>query len=893
MTTHQVGPAPADVLLSDGSLAVIRPLTAEDAFAVHALHDSISDDALRLRFFSPSRHAAHEYIHHVLTDTEALALVATVHGRLVALATAEPMDPTRYEVAFLVADDLHGHGIGTLLLEHLAAMAAGRGISTFEADVLLDNTGMLSVFRDAGFTVSRNADQGTVVLTLRTTADEETQALVDAREFATEARSLAPALHPRSVAVVGARSDDTGIGAAVLRAVVAGGFTGSVIAVHPRAAQLHGVAAYTSLREVTEPVDLVVICVPAERVTDVLEDAAAIHVPAAVIVSSGFGELGDRGQELQHKLATFARAHDMRLIGPNCLGLLCNTDGVRLNATFNDTVPPTGGLAVASQSGGVGIVLMDLARELGLGIHTFVSLGNKADVSSNDLLAAWAADPDVTAAALYLESFGNPTKFARFARRFAEQKPLLAVVGGRSTGGSRAGASHTAAAATPAVGVDALFAQAGVIACRDAEDLARTALFLTEQPLPAGRRLAVLSNAGGMGVLAADAAAEVGLDVPEFSPELKARLADLVHGTAGTSNPVDAGAGVGPAELARMVDVVLDSREADVVLVIPVATGVTDGSTTMAELDRVRANHPDLPVVVVPLGGLDGRSEAQPPITSYRTTTSAVLAVSRAVRYAEWLAIPRTPVPLTDPQAVSALRERASGLIDHHLDPCWLDLGDVSDLLGHYGLSPSGGIAESPEGAVRLADSVGYPVVVKVADPRIVHKTDRGLVRVGLPNADEVRSAVTDFEDVLGWPATVLVQPVTRGLEVAVGVVRDPALGPLVMVAAGGVATDIWNDRVFLVPPLSSADAERAIRSLRMWPLLEGFRGSAPADVEGLVELVVAVGRLAVDLPELAELDLNPVLVGPDACAVVDVKMRLARSTGPDRSAPRQLRPLL
>jgi acyl-CoA synthetase (NDP forming) len=431
-----------------------------------------------------------------------------------------------------------------------------------------------------------------------------------------------------------------------------------------------------------------------------------------------------------------------------------------------------------------------------------------------------------------------------------------------------------------------------VIACRDAEDLARTALFLTEQPLPAGQRLAIVSNAGGMGVLAADAATEVGLHVPEFSPELCGRLAELVHGTAGTSNPVDAGAGVAPAELAGMVDIVLASGEADVVLVIPVATGVTDGSSTMAELDRVRTLHPELPVVVVPLGGLDGRSDAEPPITAYRTTASAVLAVSRAVRYAEWLDTPRVPVVPQDARSVELLHRRIGQLLLQHRDPCWLDLAEASDVLGRYGLSPSGGVAESVEGAVRLAESVGFPVALKIADPQIVHKTERGLVRVGIGSTDEVRRVVAEFSDELGWPAPVVVQPVLKGVEVAVGVVRDPALGPLVMVAAGGVATDVWNDRVFLVPPISEADVTRAVRSLRIWPLMDGFRGSEPVDVQALVDLVVAVGRVAVDVPELAELDLNPVLVGTDRCSIVDVKLRLARRTGPDRSAPRQLRPL-
>ena len=435
-------PAPADVLLADGSIAVIRPLRPEDALALHELHERVSDEAIRLRFFSVARHAAHAYVDHVLDDPETLALVADRHGRLVGFATAEPMTPTRSEVSFLVADDMRGHGVATLLLEHLAARALTLGITELEADVLTENHGMLTVFSGAGYTDTRSFDIGTVVLTLGTSATQESTERSDSREFLAEARSLQPMLRPSSLAVVGARSDGTGIGATVLRSIVEAGFTGRVMAIHPRAHELAGVPTYPSLLDVPAELDMVVICVPAGLVLDVFRDAVTAGVRAAVIVSSGFGELGEEGARIQHDLATLARAHDVRVVGPNCLGLLCNHPDLRLNATFHSSVPPVGGLAVASQSGGVGIVLMDLARELGLGVHTFVSLGNKADVSSNDLLAAWYDDPEVTAAALYLESFGNSAKFARFARRFARRKPLLAVVGGRSAGGSRAG-PHT------------------------------------------------------------------------------------------------------------------------------------------------------------------------------------------------------------------------------------------------------------------------------------------------------------------------------------------------------------------------------------------------------------------------------------------------------------------
>jgi acyl-CoA synthetase (NDP forming)/GNAT superfamily N-acetyltransferase len=889
MTTNAPLLTPADVLLADGSIAVVRPLRPGDGRALHLLHEDVSDEAIRLRFFSAARRAAHAYVDHLLAAPDTLSLVVERHGRVIGLGTAEPITSERAEVAFLVADDARGCGVGTLLLEHLAALALARGFTELEADVLTENHAMLTVFSDAGYTRRRSFDLGTVVLTLGTGVTEESARRADDRDFLAEARSLAPLLHPSSVAVVGARSDGTGIGATVLRSIVAADFAGSLVAIHPRAQRLAGVTTYASLLDVPGALDLVVICVPAQHALDVFRDAVTAGVRVAVVVSSGFGELGEEGARMQHDLVTLARANDVRLVGPNCLGLLCNQPDVRLNATFSDAVPPPGGLGVASQSGGVGIVLLDLARELGLGVHTFVSLGNKADVSSNDLLAAWYDDPEVKAAALYLESFGNSAKFARFARRFAQRKPLLAVVGGRSAGGSRAGASHTAAAATPAVGVDALFAQAGVIGCRDAEDLARTAVLLTQQPLPRGRRLAIISNAGGMGVLAADAAADEGLEVPEFSPELRHRLADLVQGTTGTGNPVDAGAGVPAAEFAELVSTVLASGEVDAVLVVPVATGVTDGSATMPELLRARSAHPDLPVIAVPLGGLPAPERAESPITTYRTTASALRALGRAVRYADWLSMERPSLESTPPNRIVQVRELARELLGD-TGSRWLSAAQASSLLSSYDVPLLGCSAHSAAEAVERAARAGFPVAVKVTDPGVVHKTELGLVRTGLRTRGQVRDAYRDFRAAVGHAPEVLVQPMVSGTEVALGLVRDPSMGPLVMVASGGVATDVWDDRAFLVPPVTAPEARHTIESLRIARILAGFRGAPPGDLEGLTSLVVALGRLAVDVPELAELDLNPVMVGPEGCVVVDAKVRLATPVGPDSTAPRQLR---
>ena len=885
----------ADVLLADGTVAVIRAVRPEDRPGLEALHDEASDASLRLRFFATSHRAGRDYVAHLFesggADTIA-SLVATVQGRVVALATAERVGPDVAEVAFLVADSLRGRGVGSLLLEHLAAAARDQGVRRFVAEVLAENSRMLHVFLDAGFEIARHTEEGTVHVEMGTAASARAVEAADEREFRSEARSLAPLLYPRTVAVTGVRRNGSGIGAAVLRSITAGGFTGDLCVVHPEADAIAGVTAYPHLTDVPWHVDVVMVAVPADRVLAAIHDAAAAGASSAVVISSGFEELGGAGREIQREMLRVARDHSMRLVGPNCLGLMSNHPDVRLNATFSPSVPPPGGLAIASQSGGVGIALIDVARELGLGVGCFVSLGNKADVSGNDLLAAWRDDPRVSAAALYLESFGNAPKFARVARRFAEHKPLLAVVGGRSAGGRRAGASHTAAATTPGVGVDALFAQAGVIGCRSAEEMADTALLLAEQELPRGARLAVLTNAGGFGVLTADEADSCGLVVPELSDALRARIARHVTGTAGTSNPVDAGAGAGGEDLAAVAGALLASDEVDAVVVVLVRTNVTDPGPVLAALAHCRTQHPAKPMVLVPMGGLDTDRAALPGITVLRSAGAAVRALGRASTYAAWLRVPHEEPPATDEEVADRARRTAEELVDRTgEDGGWLGVEQVTELLGPYGLLPVGTLVHSPLAASAAATRLGYPVAVKVADPLVVHKTDRGLVRVGLQSGMEVLGAARAFEDELGHDdVPVLVQPVVPGVEVALGVVRDPGFGPMVMVAAGGIATDLWNDRAFLVPPVSSADAARALRSLRIWPLLEGYRGQPRGDVDALVRLVVSLGTLATNVPQLAELDLNPVVVTPDGCVLVDIKARLAAGPGLNAGIPRQLR---
>ncbi len=892
--------ATADVLLADGTVAVVRLLRPTDGAALHELHDNVSDENLRLRFFAVGRSAAHQYVDHVLRD-DTLAMVVEQRGRVIALATAEVVAATTAEVAFLVEDGRHGQGIGSLLLEHLASVARDRGIEAFTADVLSENHAMLGVFSDAGFTMSRHVEEGIVTVRLDTRSTETSRAAADARERRAEARSLQPLLYPRSAAVVGVRSDGSGVGRSVFEAIRNGGFTGQVYAVHPRSIRIGDARAFASFADLPEVVDLAVVAVPAHSVVTALEGAADAGVRAAVVLSSGFQELGERGAELQHELSLLARRRSIRVVGPNCLGVLCNHPDVSLDATFSGCLPPPGGLAVATQSGGVGIVLEDLAEDLGLGIGALISLGNKADVSGNDLLAAWTDDPRVTAAALYLESFGNAPKFARIARRFAERKPLLAVVGGRSAGGQRAGASHTAAAATPAVGVAALFAQAGVVGCDGADDLAETALVLTREPLPRGPRLGVVTNAGGMGVLAADAAAEHGLTVPELSAAARDRVASHVVGTSGTSNPIDAGAAVASEELAAAVEEVMACGEVDAVVVLVVETSLSDTSAVLDLLAGVRTRHPEVPLVAVP----QGRGHRPPDpggVTCLRSATGAVRALGRAAHYAGWLAEQTAEAVIesapeeqlsASPGVLRRRREVATALLrtEAGAGGGWVGAADASRLLTDYGLAPVGAIATGPDAVAGAAEEVGFPVAIKVAGQDVVHRTERGLVRVGLGSAEDVHAAVTSFVREMGRDdVPVLVQPMVSGVELAVGVVRDPAFGPLVMVGAGGVTTDLLGDRVYLLPPVTGADARRALRGLRTWPLLEGFRGSAPVDVDSVVDLVVSVGRLVQEVPEVAEVDLNPVLASSSGCALVDVKLRLAPVRGHRAEAPRQLR---
>ncbi|MCU7724882.1 GNAT family N-acetyltransferase [Actinoplanes sp. KI2] len=875
-----IGGAGVDALAADGGIVTIRPVRADDRKALERLYDDASPESLRLRFFAvPGSGALAAEVDRLCRpeSDRHLAVLAVEGGRLVGVAAAERTDDTgpRAEFSLFVADAHRGRGIGTLLLEHLAARACRRGITELVGEVLPDNFAMLRTARDLSAHAWSRFDDGVIDVGLATAGDEAAESAVDQRDRTAEQASLRALLCPASVAVVGAGHRPGGVGHETARALRAYGFTGALYAVNRSGAPVADIPVYRSVRRLPAPIDLMVIAVPADQVAAVLADGATVGVRAAVVLSAGFGEAGPDGLRRQRELVRLAREHGIRLVGPNCVGVINTDPRVRLDASFAPAAPVPGGLAVAAQSGAVGIALLDDAARAGHGISTFVSLGNKADVSGNDLIAYWYDDPATQAVALYLESFGNPRKFARTVRALARRKPVLALKAGRSAAGRRAGASHTAAAAAPDATVDALFAQAGVVRPESLGDLLDAARMLTGQPLPTGRRLAVVGNAGGLNILAADAAEAAGLTL------------------TGEDNPADLGAGAPPADFAEAAAAVAGRGAADMLLLIVVATRANRPAEIMAALGAVVDEHPDLAVAAVLIGGADARlgehgadarlgergadarlGKRGAPV--YGTPERAVRALAAAAEYAEWR---RQPLGRR-PELSGIDTSTARTIVDLALAEGggWQDYQTTAALLTAYGIGILPGVVARTAGeAAAAANRLGYPVVLKSADPQLVHKTDRGGVRLNLGGPAAVRHAFAPVAAAGQRAAGVLVQQqAIAPVELVAGIAHDPQFGSVVLLGLGGVQTDLLGDRQLRLVPMTDLDAGRMWRELRAAPLLTGYRGAPPVDTDALEDLLLRLGRLAEDLPEVAELDLNPVLAGPDGVVAVDAKLRLA-----------------
>ncbi len=883
-------------LLTDGRMVTIRQLVTSDTAAVLHLHEQLPERDRYLRFFTlGSAHLA-AFAMRLTTEDDAHrgALGAFADGGLIGVAHYEVLDdPGEAEVALVVNHAIQAHGLGTLLLEYLVSLACDRGVRRLVAEVLAENRRMLDVFVHSGLAVSIHRDGPVLHLTMPLELDECYRDAVTQREQRADSASLRSILTPRVVAVIGASRREDSIGQAILRRVHEGRFTGRLFAVNPNATEIAGIPSFPCVAALPEVPDLAVVCVPAHAVPGVAEQCGRQGVRALLVITAGI----TGNEPLRRALLDALRQYGMRLVGPNCLGLVNTDPQARLDATFSDQPAAGGPVGVVTQSGGAGIALLDELGHLGLGVSTLVSLGDRYDVSSNDLLRWWLGDDRTEIAVMYLESFGNPHKFSRLARHLAPRKPLIALRTGTTEAAQRAAASHTAAAATPATMRDALYRQAGVVPVDTLTDLVATTALLCWQPVPAGSAVAVLSNVGGAGVLAADACVMQHLDLPQPSEDTLIALRKLLPPHASLHNPIDTTAGIDPATFGACLEAVLADGTVHAVVAITAPTAVGDPAIAITEaVARARGEGVTTPVVAVQLSqphairGLKAGSLR--PVPSYADPAVAVQALAAAVRYGQWRARPAGRVPDLPDIRLDEARRLVHRFLTDHPDGGWLSPPSVQTLLCCFGLPVlTGTTATDASGAVTAFRRLGGPVALKAVAQGLLHKSRNGGVVLGIDDEQQLRSEVTAmqerFKDTL---EAVFVQPMAPpGRELLIGINSDRTFGPLVVFGLGGVDTELVADRACRLVPLTDVDAGEMMQSLRSFPLLFGRRQPARLDIDAVRDILLRTGRLAEMLPEVAELDLNPVIASERGCHVVDARILLRRAVHGDpllRSVP-------
>jgi acyl-CoA synthetase (NDP forming)/GNAT superfamily N-acetyltransferase len=881
----------ADVVASDGGVVHLRPMLPSDADAVVDFHSRLSERTRYLRYFGPYPYISPRDLERftVVDHHARVALVVLLGSEIIAVGRYEgTLGPDGKEVvgpaevAFVVRDDHQSRGLGSILLEHLTAAARERGVRRFEAEVLAQNNQMVRVFRDAGYQVSREFADGVLHLEFDIDPTERSMEVRDSREQRAEARSVHNVLHPRSVAVIGASTDPTKVGHAVLLNLLRGNFAGPVYPVNPEARSVRGVRAYPAVTDIPDDVDLAVVAVPAAGMSEVMDSCLAKGVKALVVVSAGFADAGPDGVSAQRRLAEEARAHGMRVVGPNALGVANTDQEVRLNATLAPMMPAAGRVGFFSQSGALGVTLLAAAAERGLGLSTFVSAGNRADLSGNDVLQYWQTDAATDVVLLYLESFGNPRKFARLARRLARTKPIIAVKSGRWTGTATT-PEALASTGSPAdeTRVQALFEHSGVIRVANVTQMFDTAQVLAHQPLPAGGRVAVVGNSTALNLLVVDALHGEGLEL--------------------AGEPVDAGTTVGPADLASAVREAGRSDEVDALVVVFVPPLAMSGAAH-AEALREAVAGLDKPVVSTFLATQGMLAELAVPgpdgvpdrgsVPSYPTPERAVAALGRAVRYARWRTAP--PGEMIRPAGIDVQGARA--LVERLLGEGDRDPGDVLGddervaLLRCYGIEMLPfRRARSAAETVAVASELGFPVAVKATGERWRHRVDGAGVRLTIVTHQGARQAYADLSRASGRDEVFVQKMAPPGTACVFALLDDPSFGALLSFGLSGMATELLGDRAYRPLPLSTVDAAELIREPRAAPLLSGYRGEPPAALDALEDIALRLNRLAEDLPEVRSLILDPVLAGPDGVAVSGARIVLGPPPTREGAGPRRL----
>ena len=866
----------ADAVLGDGGIVHLRPIRPDDADLLREFHARLSPETVYNRFFTMMRALPARDVERFTTvdHDDRVAVVAVLQGQLVGVCRYDRQPgAAEAEVAIVVEDAHQGRGLGPLLLEHLTSAARERGVERFRADVLPSNRRMLTVFRSAGFEVERELADGYVELSYSIQLTEASLEVMRSREHRAEARSVARLLTPKAVAVLGASREPGTVGHELFRSLLSHGFDGPVYPVNPAAPHVASVRAWADVRDVPDDVDLAVIALPAPLVADAVRACAEKRVRGLVVVSGGFGEAGEEGRARLAEVVRLARDGGMRLIGPNAMGIVNTDPAVRLHATFAPGSPPPGRVGVFSQSGALAGTVLAEATRRALGLSTFVSIGDRADVSGNDLLQFWEDDERTDVVLMHLQGFGNPRKFARIARRVGRSKPVVALKSGRS-------AEDDAA-------VDALFVSAGVVRADTLTQLFELGQLLATQPLPPGRRVGVVGTSSALAALATDACRAAGLTVPELPEQVRSQLRTLGDITD-TANPVDLGPLAAAEQLGAALRVVAGCQEVDALLVLVTPHPDADG---MARELLAASLASEVPLLASYLGhdgvcpalshGPEGGAPARGSVPSWSSPEAAAVALARAADHAAWRTSEPGVVPALEDVDGPAARQAVAGL---PLDGAWLPAAATTALLRAAGLDlwPARRAA-SLEEALAAGRELGWPVGIKSADERWRHRTDVGAVRLDLDGERELAQAWRAIERFV-LPGQAIVQPMAPGgVSTVVRLVDDPAVGPLLSLRLGGVAADLLADPVTRTAPMTDVEAEQLVRAVRGVSLLRG------TDVAALEDVLLRVARLAEEVPEVAEVLLDPVLVGTSGVTLLHAGVRLLPPGLDPELGPRRL----
>lgn len=868
----------SDVILRDGRTAHIRPIRADDEQLMVDFYSRVSDQSKYYRFFSPmptlSERDVRRFTH--VDHHDRVALVMVLQGRMIAVGRYDVVEPAEAEVAFLVEDQHQGRGIAQLLLEHLAQAGRERGVERFTAEVLPDNSRMIQTFRDAGYRVASGYADGVITLEFPIDPTDTAIGVMRDREHVAESASIHRFFHPKSVAIVGASRRQDTIGQLLVRNLVNADFAGRVYVVNPSANAVSGMPAYNSVNEIPDEVDVAIVAVPADAVTDVVLDCAAKGVHGLIVISAGFAETGEEGRRRQRHLVGLSRSYGLRLIGPNCLGVINTDPSVSVNASLSSVMPARGRAGFFCQSGALGSAILEKVKNRGLGISTFVSAGNRADVSGNDLLQYWEEDDATEVVMMYLESIGNPRKFSRIARRVSMRKPIVAVRSGRTTQGVPMG--HTVRQiSAPQAAVDAMFRQAGIIQVDTLEDMFDVAQLLAHQPLPRGRRVAIVGNSDALGLLAADAAAAVGLVV---------------------NRSVALGSDATAEDFEDALDEAIDHPDIDSVIAVYIPP-LNVSSDEVANVLAAVGEQSEKPLVSSFLGAegipellrvpdVAGSTAGRGSVPSYPAVEAAVRALARVVEYAVWLRTPDGAPADAGEVELPRARQLVQRVLLDRPEEVLLEPAQTADLLSAYGIDvwPVVPVSSLKE-AQAAAKSLDWDVVLKATAESVRERPDMQHVWRNIDSTTEMREAwgtLTAFVPDPSAAAFVVQKNAPPGVPIAIRSFEDPLFGPVVSFGISGPIIELLGDWSYRIPPLGEHDVAGMIREVKSSPLLFGYRGAQPADIGAIEQLITKVAQLQNDLPEVSALEISLALAGVDGVTVLTAAARLApvRDPRPD-----------